>query len=98
MPRATSSGTTNRSDSRMGFYIPTYRNEFRDFAGARHTNFEYWTAPYQRRGEPMRVVSRSLAMLAALLVLSVSIASAQHPQTRKGFWIGFGLGYGSLSC
>jgi len=37
-------------------------------------------------------------MLAALLVLSVSIASAQHPQTRKGFWIGFGLGYGSLSC
>ena len=46
----------------------------------------------------MRYVSRSMAMLAALLVLGVSIASAQHPQTRKGFWIGFGFGYGSLSC
>src|SRR5882762_11551368 len=29
MARATSSGTTNRSDSRMGFYIPRCRNEFR---------------------------------------------------------------------
>jgi len=48
----------------------------------------------------MRYVSRSMATLAALLVLGVSIASAQHPQTRKGFWIGFGLGYGSygISC
>ena len=46
----------------------------------------------------MRDVSRSMAMLAALAVLGVSIASAQHPQTRKGFWIGFGFGYGSLSC
>src|SRR5258705_13625946 len=31
MARATSSGTTNRSDSRMGFYIPRYGNEFRDW-------------------------------------------------------------------
>ncbi len=46
----------------------------------------------------MRDVSRSMAMLAALAVLGVSIASAQHPQTRKGFWIGFGFGYGSYSC
>ena len=46
----------------------------------------------------MRYLSRSLAMLAALVVLSVSIASAQHPQTRKGFWIGFGFGYGSYTC
>ena len=46
----------------------------------------------------MRSVFRSMAMLAALAVVGVSIASAQHPQTRKGFWIGFGFGYGSYSC
>jgi len=46
----------------------------------------------------MRYVSRSIAMLSALSVLSISVASAQHAQTRKGFWIGLGLGYGSLSC
>jgi hypothetical protein len=35
-----------------------------------------------------------------LLLVGASAASAQHPQARKGFWIGFGLGYGSLgfSC
>jgi len=46
----------------------------------------------------MRYVSRSTAIVLALLALGASAASAQHPQTRKGFWIGFGLGYGSLSC
>lgn len=48
----------------------------------------------------MRYVSRGSAMVMALLVLGVSIASAQHPQTRKGFWIGFGVGWGSygISC
>src|SRR3989442_9091172 len=50
-----------------------------------------------RRG-PMRYMSRSTAIVSALLLLGASAASAQHPQTRKGFWIGFGLGYGSLSC
>ena len=46
----------------------------------------------------MRYMSRSTAIVSALLLLGASAASAQHPQTRKGFWIGFGLGYGSLSC
>lgn len=46
----------------------------------------------------MRYVSRSAAVVTALLVSGVSMASAQHPQTRKGFWIGFGFGYGSYTC
>lgn len=48
----------------------------------------------------MRSVSRSMTTLVMLLALGVSIAAAQHPQTRKGFWIGFGFGYGSygISC
>jgi len=45
----------------------------------------------------MRYISRGSAMVMALLVLGVSVASAQHPQTRKGFWIGFGVGYGSTA-
>ena len=43
----------------------------------------------------MRSTTRSLAIVSALLVLGASAASAQHPQTRKGFWIGFGFGWGS---
>src|SRR4051812_34428305 len=81
----------------MALYIPIWRNEFRDFAGARQDHFEYWTALYLPGGL-MRYVSRSIAMLLALSVLSISVASEQHAQTRKGFWIGLGLGYGSLSC
>jgi len=48
----------------------------------------------------MRYISRGSAMVTALLVLGVSVASGQHPQTRKGFWIGFGVGWGSygISC
>jgi len=46
----------------------------------------------------MRSVSRSVAIVSALLVVAASAASAQHPQTRKGFWIGFGFGYGSYTC
>jgi Outer membrane protein beta-barrel domain len=44
--------------------------------------------------------TRSTAIVLALLALGASVASAQHPQTRKGFWIGFGVGYGSygISC
>jgi len=43
---------------------------------------------------------RSTLMAAALLLGLASIGQAQHPQVRKGFWIGFGLGYGSadMSC
>ena len=48
----------------------------------------------------MRYYSRGSAIVLALLALGASVASAQHPQTRKGFWVGFGLGYGSygISC
>ena len=48
----------------------------------------------------MRYVSRCSAVAALLLLLGVSAAPAQHAQTRQGFWIGFGLGYGTLgfSC
>src|SRR5206468_9362119 len=54
--------------------------------------------PFLLLGEPMRSVSRSVAIVSALLVVAASAASAQHPQTRKGFWIGFGFGYGSYTC
>jgi hypothetical protein len=30
-----------------------------------------------------------------LLALGATAAQAQHPQTREGFWINFGFGYGS---
>jgi hypothetical protein len=48
----------------------------------------------------MRHNSRGLAMAAVLLLFGTSAAAAQNPQTRKGFWIGFGFGYGSygISC
>ena len=48
----------------------------------------------------MRTVTRGIAAAAVLLILGTSVASAQKPQTRKGFWIGFGFGWGSygISC
>ncbi|MGH7698978.1 MAG: outer membrane beta-barrel protein [Gemmatimonadales bacterium] len=48
----------------------------------------------------MRTLSRPLAVVAALALVAASAAAAQRPQTRQGFWIGFGFGYGSagLSC
>src|SRR5438093_12926528 len=97
MPTAISSGMTKRSDSRIGLVHTHVSQGVPRRVGIRRVNFEYCTAPYQPGGT-MRYVSRSMAMLAALLVLGVSIASAQHPQTRKGFWIGFGFGYGSYTC
>jgi len=43
-------------------------------------------------------LSRCLALLAGLCLVVAPVAAAQsHPQTRQGFWIGFGFGYGSLS-
>jgi outer membrane protein with beta-barrel domain len=46
----------------------------------------------------MRQLSRCLAVATALALGLGSVASAQgHPQTREGFWIGFGLGWGSFS-
>jgi hypothetical protein len=48
----------------------------------------------------MRYMTRGLAVAVALLLVGSSVANAQQVQSRKGFWIGFGLGYGSLgfSC
>ena len=48
----------------------------------------------------MRYLLRGLALATVLLLLGTSVASAQKPQTRKGFWIGFGFGWGSygISC
>jgi hypothetical protein len=45
----------------------------------------------------MRHRSRCLVVLVAVAGALARGASAQsHPQIRDGFWIGFGLGYGSL--
>jgi len=41
---------------------------------------------------PARVV-----ILLAVLSCAASAARAQYPQRRDGFWIGFGLGYGSAN-
>jgi len=48
----------------------------------------------------MRAIARVLAMTCFLALGTAGRAWAQHPQTREGFWIGFGFGYGSLgfSC
>lgn len=47
----------------------------------------------------MNLTTRTVvgAVFAASLGLS-EIASAQHKQTRDGFWFNLGLGYGSLGC
>lgn len=36
-------------------------------------------------------------LVCGVVLLAASSASAGHPQERQGFWIGFGLGYGSAS-
>jgi hypothetical protein len=41
---------------------------------------------------------RATGFCALLAVLLATTASAQQAQTRQGFWIGGGLGYGSLGC
>ena len=48
----------------------------------------------------MRLIARATAAVATILACGVSVACAQHPQVRKGFWIGFGVGWGSygISC
>ena len=37
-------------------------------------------------------------LLVASTLLGASSAWAAHPQERRGFWIGFGGGYGSASA
>src|SRR5437762_6713999 len=44
----------------------------------------------------MRTAACILAA-AGLLGVTASVARAQYPQRREGFWIGFGLGYGSAN-
>ena len=44
----------------------------------------------------MTTLARVLGLL-AVLTTSASVARAQYPQRREGFWIGFGLGYGSAN-
>ncbi len=41
---------------------------------------------------------RATGLSALLTVLLASTAFAQQAQTRQGFWIGGGLGYGSMGC
>ena len=41
---------------------------------------------------------RAIGFSAFFAVLLAGSASAQKAQTRQGFWIGGGLGYGSLGC
>jgi hypothetical protein len=47
----------------------------------------------------MRYLSRGCAVVVGLMLLAGS-ADAQRPQTRSGFWIGLGLGWGSygIAC
>jgi hypothetical protein len=44
--------------------------------------------------------SMRLPALALLLIATIGSSSAAqaNPQTRQGFWISFGFGFGSLSC
>jgi len=48
----------------------------------------------------MLYLRRSVATAAALLCVSASVAPAQRPQTREGFWIslGTGLGVATFGC
>src|SRR2546425_10982315 len=48
----------------------------------------------------MRSMTRLFTIAGLLALMGAPVAQAQHPQTRQGFWIGFGFGYGSLklSC
>jgi hypothetical protein len=48
----------------------------------------------------MKTVTRVVTVVAALAVIAAGAAAAQRPQTRQGFWIAFGLGFGSadLTC
>lgn len=43
---------------------------------------------------PMRI----LAVVFALVTLSLPAAAQGNPQTREGFWVSFGFGAGSLGC
>ena len=42
----------------------------------------------------MPTLTRNTVVTASLVVLATTSLAAQRPQTRQGFWIAFGLGYG----
>ena len=48
----------------------------------------------------MQTPIRVIVLATTLALCAATIGSAQRPQTRRGFWIAFGLGWGSaeLSC
>jgi hypothetical protein len=48
----------------------------------------------------MTAMARAAMVFAAVALIGAGSATAQRPQTRQGFWIAFGLGYGStgLGC
>jgi len=47
----------------------------------------------------MRKTVAALSMWCLLgLSLATKAATAQHPQTREGFWFNLGLGWGTLGC
>src|SRR2546430_10463747 len=48
------------------------------------------------QGGPMHSTARVIALLGRLSCAAAA-ARAQYPQRRDGFWIGFGLGYGSAN-
>jgi hypothetical protein len=44
----------------------------------------------------MLTLTRAAALSTLVLALTAGSAAAQHAQTREGFFVGFGMGYGSL--
>jgi hypothetical protein len=48
----------------------------------------------------MQTPIRVIALATGLALSAATVGTAQRPQTRQGFWIAFGFGYGSanLSC
>jgi outer membrane protein with beta-barrel domain len=48
----------------------------------------------------MQTATRVITLTTILALCAATVATAQRPQTRKGFWIAFGLGWGSadLTC
>src|SRR5690242_1811191 len=59
--------------------------------------FELGRTPLGQEGQTMRAATRFLGAVGVLLLCCAGAASAQHPQHREGFWIGFGFGYGSAN-
>lgn len=49
-------------------------------------------------GFRVRQLWHLIGALALLVSATVLVEAQERPQTREGFWIGFGFGYGSLGC